>query len=127
MVRRDIHRKKHTGNAAFVLLVFRDIDTTLERHSAPKLQNIPMLWDVTEPFDAGGFEFGIGLRPALAAVSAGKPLVTVREMSAVRFSFSFSISSRFFPTNVSSLAVSRSRKSAIARCSSEVEGSVKIC
>ena len=44
--------------------------------------------------------------------------MTVREMSAVRFSFSFSISSRFFPTNVSSLAVSRSRKSAIARCSS---------
>ena len=46
--------------------------------------------------------------------------MTVREMSAVRFSFSFSISSRFFATSVSSFAVCASRKSMMATCSTRL-------
>ena len=61
-----------------------------------------------------GLSFGFGFSPAARAASGGRPRVTVHEMSALRFSFSFSINSRFFATNVSSFAVSASRKSAIA-------------
>ena len=45
-------------------------------------------------------------------------LVTARVMRAVRFSWSSSISRSFFATSASILAVSRSRKAAMAGCSS---------
>ena len=47
-----------------------------------------------------------------------RPLVTAWEMTAWRFSFSSSISRRCSATSPSIFAVSRSRKSAIAVCSS---------
>ena len=59
----------------------------------------------------------MGSRPAARAAAGGRPRVTVREMSAVRFSFSRSINSRFFATNRSTRPVSRSRNVAMARCS----------
>ena len=64
-----------------------------------------------------GLSLGSGSRPAARAASGGRPRVTAREISAVRFSLSRSINVRFFATSVSSLEVSRWRKSAIARCS----------
>ena len=42
----------------------------------------------------------------------------MREMSAMRFSFSRSINVRFFATSASIFAVSRSRKAAMSHCSS---------
>ena len=53
----------------------------------------------------------------LIAAAGGRPRVTVREMSAVRFSFSRSINSRFFAANRSTRPVSRSRNAAMERCS----------
>ena len=72
---------------------------------------------VAEPVEAGGFEGRVGGEARLRCGSAGRPRVTVREMSAVRFSFSRSINSRFFATNRSTRPVSRSRNAAMARCS----------
>ena len=66
-----------------------------------------------------GLSLGCGSSPAARAASGGRPRVTVREMSAVRFSLSRSINVCFLVTSVSIFAVSRSRKSVMARCSSE--------
>ena len=55
-----------------------------------------------------------------------RPLVTAWVMSAVRFSCSSSISRSFFATSASIFEVSRSRKSAMARCSSQWRGAGKI-
>ena len=51
-----------------------------------------------------------------------RPLVTARVMRAVRCSWSSSISRSFFATSASILAVSRSRKAAMARCSARWNG-----
>ena len=56
--------------------------------------------------------------PAARAASGGRPRVTVRVISAVWYSRSRSISIRFFATSASIRSVSRSRKAAMARCSS---------
>ena len=47
-----------------------------------------------------GLSLGCGSRPAARAALGGRPQVTVREMSAVRFSFSRSINVRFFATSM---------------------------
>jgi len=65
-----------------------------------------------------GLSLGCGSRPAARAASVGSPRVTVREISAARFSCNRSMSVRFFATSVSIIELSRSRNSAIARCSS---------
>jgi hypothetical protein len=54
---------------------------------------------------------------ACEATCGGRPRVTVCEMSAVRYSCSRSINVHFFAISASIFAVSRSRNSAMVRCS----------
>ena len=65
-----------------------------------------------------GFNRGDGSSPAARAASGGSPRVTVRVISAVRYSSNRSINNRFFSTNASIRPVSRSRNSTIESCSS---------
>jgi len=65
-----------------------------------------------------GLSGGWGSSPAARAAAGGRPRVTVREMRAERFSFSLSMSTRLFVMRVSIRPVWRSRKSAMACCSS---------
>ena len=73
--------------------------------------------DATPDGLRGGLAGRPAARAAARAAAGGRPRVTVREMSAVRFSFSRSIISRWVATNRSTRPVSRSRNAAMERCS----------
>jgi len=77
------------------------------RHTCFSLLQMPMRRDLSQPVDPGVLKGDVRVE----ALGDGGV------MMAVRCSRSSSISRCFFATSASSLAVSRSRKAAIARCS----------